>query len=250
MSAGAGEPRGASVGSVLVPITLEIRSGHQSITEHFSWNVFEQSITMHDLAENLVTDHRLPQSLVAPITASIYAQVERFLEQNTLCLPNYPCIHRLNLEVRLCDVLLRDQLDWDISDETNSAEAYAMQLCREMGITVPHFAEALAEALREQIYRARLSPLGATLLRQKNPLPLRTVCGCSPTVRPDPTRPWAGCKAGRAPTRVSSGRPTKAPSQWDGPLAATRAARLPLGLLRVREGATRPAPGANPSCPQ
>ena len=53
-------------------------------------------------------------------------------------------LQRVQIAVRLGDLLLRDTVVWDIAQPYNSAEAYAVMVCEGLGLRFPWYAAIVA----------------------------------------------------------------------------------------------------------
>lgn len=149
----------------LIPIRLELNVDGHTVTETFTWNRSEQSVTPSDFAAMLAADLSLPAQAVAGIASSLVSQIEAFSTDKYLLdptalssLPNQADLqtlvpearHVLRINVRVGRVVLRDQFEWDIVNPENSPEAFAFSLCADVGLG-SEFVPAIAHAIREQL---------------------------------------------------------------------------------------------------
>ena len=145
----------SNVNEVLVPIRLDMEIEGHKLRDTFVWNKNEISITPEQFAEVLCDDLDLPaQAFVPAIAQSIRQQVEVFIAptETNQDPTNLPTDQRvlIKLNVHVGNISLVDQLEWDLSDKSNTPEQFAMKLCSELGLG-GEFVTTIAYSIRGQI---------------------------------------------------------------------------------------------------
>lgn len=134
----------------LVPIRLDMEIDGQKLRDTFCWNRNESLISPEQFAEVMCDDLDLnPINFVAAIAQAIKQQVDAFptnnlLEEQT----DQRVIIKLNIHVG--NISLVDQFEWDMSEERNSPEEFALKLCGELGLG-GEFVTAIAYSIRGQL---------------------------------------------------------------------------------------------------
>ena len=59
-------------------------------------------------------------------------------------------IRIIKLDIRIGDIVINDQFEWDINNPNNSVEAFAQSLCADLGLD-SEFILPIAHSIREQI---------------------------------------------------------------------------------------------------
>ncbi|CAG0889421.1 unnamed protein product [Cyprideis torosa] len=140
----------ASMPEQLVPIRLDMEIDGQKLRDTFTWNRNESLITPEMFAEVLCDDLDLnPMQFVPAIATSIKQQVEQFptdtlLDEQT----DQRVVIRLNIHVG--NISLVDQFEWDLAEQQNSPEDFAVKLCAELGLG-GDFVTAIAYSIRGQL---------------------------------------------------------------------------------------------------
>eukprot|EP00164_Ancoracysta_twista_P006014 GFYU01008296.1.p1 GENE.GFYU01008296.1~~GFYU01008296.1.p1 ORF type:complete len:646 (-),score=133.55 GFYU01008296.1:729-2666(-) len=144
----------STVESVMVPVRLDIELDGIRLKDTLIWNATETYITPQDFAVALVEDLDLPHVFEREIEEAIITQVERntqWMEARAdLESQVGEIIFPMQLDIRVDDIVLRDQFDWNIVDSKNSPESFAKTLCSDLGLG-PEFETAAAHSIREQI---------------------------------------------------------------------------------------------------
>ena len=135
----------------LVPIRLDMELDNMKLRDTFCINKNEKLITPEMIAEVLCEDLDLPVNTFLPaIAQSIHQQIEAHSES----LPVDAQVHDqralLKLNIHVGNQSLVDQFEWDMSDESNSPEEFALKLCTELGLG-GEFVAAVAYSIRGQL---------------------------------------------------------------------------------------------------
>ncbi|XP_014671696.1 PREDICTED: SWI/SNF-related matrix-associated actin-dependent regulator of chromatin subfamily B member 1-like isoform X2 [Priapulus caudatus] len=134
----------------LVPIRLDMEIEGQKLRDTFVWNKNETLITPEQFAEILCDDLDLnPLNFVPAVAQAIRQQIEAFPLDNILEeQSDQRVIIKLNIHVG--NISLVDQFEWDMSEENNSPEEFALKLCSELGLG-GEFVTAIAYSVRGQL---------------------------------------------------------------------------------------------------
>jgi len=137
---------------ILVPIRLEIDIEGKRLRDSFTWNFNEKLITPEQFANSMCEDLDLPQIFESAIATSIKHQLEAFREfirtfsyytsNNGLIL--------IQLDLRIHDLKIKDQFEWDITNKRNNPESFARSMCGDLGLSA-EFSVAIAHNIREQL---------------------------------------------------------------------------------------------------
>jgi len=140
----------ASQMEVLVPIRLDMEIEGQKLRDTLTWNKNETLITPEQFAEILCDDLDLnPLTFVPAIAQSIRQQVDAFPVDNIIDeQADQRIVIKLNIHVG--NTSLVDQIEWDIGEQLNSPEQFAVQLCAELGLG-GEFVAAIAYSIRGQL---------------------------------------------------------------------------------------------------
>lgn len=133
----------------LVPIRLDMELDNVKLRDTFCYNKNDKLITPEMVAEVLCEDLDLPIGTFLPaIAQSIHQQIESHSEAllpADVQVQDQRAVLKLNIHVG--NQSLVDQFEWDMSDETNDPEKFAIQLCAELGLG-GEFVAAIAYSIR------------------------------------------------------------------------------------------------------
>lgn len=136
----------ASLTETLIPIKLDVSVENHRIQETFSWNPNEKHVTPKAFAAILCSDLGLPLSaqelIIEQMNEQISAQPTHIIQQESR--------HIVRLDIRIGRIVVRDQFEWDLSENLNSADAFSERLCADLGLSTEHV-PAVAYAVREQL---------------------------------------------------------------------------------------------------
>ncbi|VDP08341.1 unnamed protein product [Soboliphyme baturini] len=135
---------------VYVPIRLDMEIDGIKLRDCFTWNKNEMLITPEIFAEVLCDDLDLPPVTFVPaISQSIRQQLDAFPSDNLFAeQPDQRAILKLNVHVG--NLSLVDQFEWDMSQQENSPEQFAMKLCTDLGLG-GEFVPTIAYSIRGQL---------------------------------------------------------------------------------------------------
>lgn len=149
----------------LVPIRLDLELEKLRIRDTFTWNVYDRIIPAHLFAEGLIADLKIPPEagpgFAQQILQSFQEQIldhhpHPFMEDEPLD-PHLPYSAYKNDEIRIVIKLnitigehtLVDQFDWDINNQLNSPEDFAVRMANDLSLS-GEFMTAIAHSIREQ----------------------------------------------------------------------------------------------------
>ena len=149
----------------LVPVRLDLELEKLRLRDTFTWNIHDRVTPAEVFSQTLVEDFRLPpeshQFFTEQVLQSMQEQISDyhphpFISEEPLD-PHLPYTAYKNDEMRILVRLnitignhtLVDQFDWDINNPSNSPEAFAIGLSRDMALS-GEFTTAIAHAIREQ----------------------------------------------------------------------------------------------------
>jgi SWI/SNF-related matrix-associated actin-dependent regulator of chromatin subfamily B protein 1 len=131
----------------LVPIRLDLEIEGQKLRDTFTWNKNESLITPEEFGEILCRDLGLnPLTFTIPIANAIRQQVEGYPADGLLSEQRV----NLKLNIQIGNISLVDQIEWDLSEEINCPEKFAVKLCTELGLG-GEFVTAIAYSIRGQL---------------------------------------------------------------------------------------------------
>jgi len=137
---------------ILVPIRLEIDIEGKKLRDAFTWNFNENITTPEQFANSMCEDLDLPQNFESAIANSIRHQLEAFRDF-IRSFPNNTANNGLiliKLDLRVHDLKIKDQFEWDITNKRNNPEAFARSMCGDLGLSA-EFSVAIAHNIREQL---------------------------------------------------------------------------------------------------
>lgn len=158
----------------LVPIRINFIHSDTVFSDSFMWNTADTKMTPEHFARQTCVDLDLPSSCEIIIAESIRSQLA---EAATIRTPQAPQgtsfsyvlpatvpatsetaipeqIIRIQIDITIGDITLKDQFEWDISAPLlGNPEAFALHTVRELRL--PHeFIQAIALSIREQVSKA------------------------------------------------------------------------------------------------
>ena len=194
----------------LIPIRLDIEWNRIRLRDTFTWNLHDRVVRPDLFAQQLVEDFGLPLDqcgpLVQQISASIQEQIQDFyphvfIEEEALD-PHLPYIAYKDDEMRITIKLnitigqhtLVDQFEWEINNPSNSPEAFARQMTRDLSLA-GEFTTAIAHSIREQsqLFTRSLYVTGHPF--DGRPIEDQELkAGFLPSPMPSPFRPYQAAK--------------------------------------------------------
>ncbi len=194
----------------LVPIRLDVEWNKIRLRDTFTWNLHDRVVRPDLFAQQLVEDFGLPLDqcgpLVQQVSASLQEQIQDFyphvfIEEEALD-PHLPYTAYKDDEMRITIKLnitigqhtLVDQFEWEINNPSNSPEAFARQMTRDLSLA-GEFTTAIAHSIREQsqLFTRSLYVTGHPF--DGRPIEDQELkAGFLPSPMPSPFRPYQAAK--------------------------------------------------------
>ncbi|XP_024524406.1 chromatin structure-remodeling complex protein BSH [Selaginella moellendorffii] len=136
----------------LIPMRLDIELDSHRFKDSFSWNAHERDSEIMPFARRLVAEMNLPPVFTQHIVQSMQAQLNEFRSLEAQQLSTEEKVLMLKLDLRINNIVIRDQFLWDVGDFESDPEGFARGLCKDLEIEDPEVAPGIAFAIREQLY--------------------------------------------------------------------------------------------------
>ena len=131
----------------LIPIKLDLEFEGRRLKDIFLWDKNEPYQNLEGFAKILLEEHNFPTSFENDIVASMRKQINQFRPYKQM---EGELVKVIQLNVRIGNIVLRDQFEWDINNPQNSPEDFAESLCSDLGLG-PEFMLHVAHQIRDQI---------------------------------------------------------------------------------------------------
>lgn len=131
---------------------MDIEHDGQHFKDAFTWNPTDPDTEVMNFAKRTTRELKLPPSFVTQISQSIQSQLAEFRFYEGQDMQTIEKIVPLKLDLRVNNIVIRDQFLWDISNFENDPEEFAINFCKDMGIEDPEVAPAIAVSIREQLF--------------------------------------------------------------------------------------------------
>eukprot|EP00850_Spirogloea_muscicola_P020039 SM000206S06248 [mRNA] locus=s206:30504:33578:+ [translate_table: standard] len=139
-----------------LPVRVDAEFDGRRFRDAFTWNPSGKHLhpdsDILPFARRVVRDQSLPNSFVAPVAQAIQTRLADFTSYRDQQLSTQEKLQTLKLEVRVNNLVYRDQLLWDIANHSTDVDAFARQLCTDLEVKDAELAPAIAVAIREQLY--------------------------------------------------------------------------------------------------
>lgn len=136
----------------LIPLRLDLEFDNIFLKDAFTWNADAPDADVPPFAQRLVAERQLPAAFVAQVTQAMQAQITEFRSYRDVDVSLEERVVPLRINVRVHNVLVRDQFLWDTGDLRSDPEGFARRLCRDLDIQDASVAPAISVAIREQLY--------------------------------------------------------------------------------------------------
>ncbi|KAF4399333.1 hypothetical protein G4B88_022416 [Cannabis sativa] len=125
----------------LVPIRLDIEldDGHK-FKDTFTWNPSDPDSEIVVFAKRTVKDLKLPPAFVTHIASSIQSQLAEFRSFEGQDMYAGEKIVPIKLDLRVNNILIKDQFLWDMNNFESDPEEFAKTFCKDLGIQDPEVA--------------------------------------------------------------------------------------------------------------
>ncbi|KAF3787366.1 Chromatin structure-remodeling complex protein, partial [Nymphaea thermarum] len=136
----------------LVPIRVDVEVEGQRFKDTFTWNPTDPDSEVVVFARRTVKDLKLPPAFITPIAQSIQSQLTEFRSYEGQEMSTGEKVLPLKLDLRVNNIVIRDQFLWDINNFESDPEEFARIFCKELDIGDPEVGPAIAVAIRQQLY--------------------------------------------------------------------------------------------------
>lgn len=131
----------------LIPLNINIELEGKKFKEIFFWELNEPYLKVENFAKILVDDNLLPQSFESEIVHQMNKQINQYRKFEKF---DGEILKTIKLDIRIGDMVLTDQFEWDINNRKNSPEEFAKNICADLGLSA-EFLLPIAHSIKEQI---------------------------------------------------------------------------------------------------
>ena len=124
--------------------------------DSFCWNLNEHEMSPIAFATIITRDLALPNIFIDAISTSIMRQIDSYEPITIKKDLKNGNIHPISLDIRIQDIILHDQFEWDLTSSTSNPEFFANVLVADLGLPLA-FESAIAIAIRETILRYKIA---------------------------------------------------------------------------------------------
>ncbi|QLG73290.1 hypothetical protein HG535_0E03740 [Zygotorulaspora mrakii] len=139
---------------IVIPITLNLEHGGHTISDVFTWNINDQSVTPEEFATIYCRDLDFPNSsaLHSQIVSAINEQLQEYETVAAVVVPDLQVI--VNLTCSLNNRLYEDNFQWNLNDTSLSPEMFAETIVKDLGLS-REFLPAISHSLHEYLLRVK-----------------------------------------------------------------------------------------------
>lgn len=139
---------------IIIPISLNLEHGGHTITDFFTWNINDHSMTPEEFATIYCRDLDFPNSsaLHSQIISTINEQLQEYETVAAVVVPDLQVI--VNLTCSLDNRLYEDNFQWNLNDKSMSPEMFAETIVQDLGLS-REFMPAIAHAHHEYLLRVK-----------------------------------------------------------------------------------------------
>lgn len=139
---------------IVIPITLNIEHGGHTISDLFTWNINDRSITPEEFATIYCRDLDFPNSsaLHSQVVSIITEQLQEYETVAAVVVPDLQVI--VNLTCSLNNRLYEDNFQWNLNDTSLSPEMFAETIVQDLGLP-REFLPAISHSLHEYLLRVK-----------------------------------------------------------------------------------------------
>eukprot|EP00743_Colponemidia_sp_Colp-15_P007771 GILK01008414.1.p1 GENE.GILK01008414.1~~GILK01008414.1.p1 ORF type:complete len:276 (+),score=38.20 GILK01008414.1:55-828(+) len=156
----------------LVPIRIDLEADGRKIKDTITWNLDEKETTPETFASILCEDMGITSTSAQQLIATTIKRQIQALNQCYTRTVRGEELRLIELDLRLNDVCIKDQFEWDIVYPKNSPEDFAKALCIDLGLD-GEFVAAIAYSIREQVHQHRQTLLNGDLLPEESLEPVQ-----------------------------------------------------------------------------
>ncbi|QLQ79778.1 hypothetical protein HG537_0C04270 [Torulaspora globosa] len=153
---------------IIIPISLNLEHGGHTITDFFTWNINDHSVTPEDFATIYCRDLDFPSSsaLHSQIVSTINDQLQEYETVAAVVVPDLQVI--VNLTCNLNNRLYEDNFQWNLNDKSMSPEMFAETIVQDLGLP-REFMPAIAHAHHEYLLKVKKEWLEGQLNQEHVP---------------------------------------------------------------------------------
>lgn len=139
---------------IIIPISLNLEHGGHTITDFFTWNINDHSMTPEEFATIYCRDLDFPSSsaLHSQIVSTINDQLQEYETVAAVVVPDLQVI--VNLTCSLNNRLYEDNFQWNLNDKSMSPEMFAETIVQDLGLA-REFLPAIAHAHHEYLLKVK-----------------------------------------------------------------------------------------------
>ena len=138
----------------LIPMNIHIELEGKKYKEQFFWDLNEAYLQVDSFAKILIEENGLPPSFESEIVNQMNKQISQYETYDIGAFGEM--IKTIKLDIRLGDKVLTDSFDWDISNNDNRPEEFALMYCKDLQLD-HDFILPIAFSINEQILELRKS---------------------------------------------------------------------------------------------
>jgi SWI/SNF-related matrix-associated actin-dependent regulator of chromatin subfamily B protein 1 len=115
----------------MVPIKIDLELEGRRYKDLFLWDKNEPYLTLESFVKILIEEQNLPAVFENELISTIKKQINQFRQYKQM---DGELLKILQINVRIGNIVLRDQFEWDINNPHNSPEDFAESLCQDLGL--------------------------------------------------------------------------------------------------------------------
>lgn len=140
--------------AILIPITLNLEHGNNTIQDTFMWNVNDTSVTVEDFVTTYCHDLGIigNTSFYNQIVSAINDQVQEFENIAALVVPELEVI--VNLTCSIQGKFYEDFFQWNLKDKSLTPEKFAKIVVQDLGLS-REFTPGIAHSLHEYLLKMK-----------------------------------------------------------------------------------------------
>ncbi|KAL3231098.1 Chromatin structure-remodeling complex subunit SFH1 [Nakaseomyces bracarensis] len=140
--------------SILIPISLNLEHGNNTIQDSFMWNVNDNSITVEDFVTTYCHDLGIygNTSFYNQIVSAINDQVREFENIAAMVVPELEVI--VNLTCNIQGRFYEDFFQWNLNDKSLTPEKFAHIVVQDLGLS-RQFIPGIAHSLHEYLLKMK-----------------------------------------------------------------------------------------------
>uniref|UniRef100_K3WUV3 Uncharacterized protein n=1 Tax=Globisporangium ultimum (strain ATCC 200006 / CBS 805.95 / DAOM BR144) TaxID=431595 RepID=K3WUV3_GLOUD len=142
--------RTKAASDMMCPIRIDVDVNGTRYQDTFLLNAGMATLSPDTIAMQIAQDEQFCESVKDAIAESIRRQLVTFTSFASADLHVAESLHPIYLDLIIDGLALRDQLEWDISNDFSDIQAFANSLCTDMNLPTP-FEGAIVFSICEQV---------------------------------------------------------------------------------------------------